>query len=1673
MKKIILTIAIIFFALITLKSQTETPPALGDGTADNPYQISTLENLYWMRQNTAQWGSGFHYIQTNDIDASETQSWGNNGWNPIGNNTTPWEGIYNGQGYTISGLLIRRTNQDYMGFFGVVENSTIKNLGLTNVNINGRQYTGGLSGRNISSTIDSCFTTGSVTGTSYVGGLSGANFATNIRFSYSNCNITGEQHVGGLLGSTSQSQVRNSFSTGNVRGNSNVGGFVGWNAASNDTRLCYSHGRVTRITGTHSAIGSFAGYNTSGIIYSYSTGRVLYANATNPTDKGFVGTNSSGTYDRNFFDSNLSGQSTGTGATARTTAQMMLPGNYTGWNFITTWTMVEGEYPILLGHDIEALEPMGAGTLEEPYLMETLENIFWLSQNPGTWDKHFLQTQHIDATPTLQWLDGRGLKPIGNSVTRFSGSYIGQGFTIDGLYINRPSTSSVGFFGEINGGVIRDLGITNANISGHTQVGALVGSHGMTAGNNTLIEFCYTTGQVYGNNWVGGMAGYVRNAQLANNYSFCDVIRLSESNTSLGAFVGYNQTVILTNNYSIGNIFFNNAAHPTDKGFIGSEQNENTYTGNYFDSEHSNQSTSLGATARTTLQMKEPATFTGWDFGTWLIEPDVNKGYPYLLPYRAQLETLPVTNITSNEAQSGGKIINDHGLEVTQKGMVWNTSTNPTIENNSGITLEEGEGDEFTSIMTGLEPGTAYFVRPYAITERGVAYGEQLSFTTTPEGSGTEEDPFRIATLKQLKWLADNDLHWDKHFIQVADIDAADTQNWNEGAGWQTIGYYIAWNNLKPFTGRYNGQNHKISNLHINQPALDYKGLFGYALDAHIKNLVLEDLRITARDYLGSLVGLANGCEIENIVVISTIVNGRTALGGLIGSNSNSTSIRSSQTSGSINGSGNSVGGVTGLSNFSTIESCHSTCAVTGISNVGGLVGRNFSNSLIINSSSTSGLITGNSKIGGLVGSNESSSIENSFRTGDIISSVSSNNTEMGGLVGANTNNSTIRDSWASDGKLHRTGGHANHYSISQGGGLAGFNHNSTIINCYSTFQVDHTNTSAGGLVGHNDNGLIVRSYAKGSVRGTANLGGLVGLNNNSSVITDCYSRGSIIIKEAFAYSQFSQGGLVGSNSSAAIYNSYATGSINYEQWGMTSSASKGLVGSDNQGIYNGNYFRLSSNQTSSVGASGLTSDQMKTMESFEGWDFEGIWGFEVNINDDFPVIDAQTIPVVITTGISDISQFEATTTATVTLENLSSVKARGFVWSDLPNPTIETNVGLSTEGDGTGSFISFLENLLPGTTYYIKAWAENSTGVTYGTQLIFTTEAGEPQLSTKDITQITQTTAQSGGIIISDGGADVTERGIVWSTSENPSIETHEGITTDGEGQGEFESQITGMNPGTMYFVRAYAINVIDTAYGEQKSLITLPQTATFTLSLSASPAEGGTVSLEPEQQEGPYQEGVLINIVATANAGYEFVEWTQNGESISTDQAIEFEMPASDTELVAVFSEITSVVYYNLELLADPDEHGSVALGHDQPEGPFTMGENVTVVAIPGVNSVFMNWVVNNQVVSMEPSFEFTMPGHDVILTAIFSPKVNTGPELLQTLTLYPNPFNDYIYFSGGTEIRKITITNMAGQKVWEGSDLENGFMNTGSLLSGIYLVSVEYKNEVKKVYRMVKNK
>ncbi len=151
----------------------------------------------------------------------------------------------------------------------------------------------------------------------------------------------------------------------------------------------------------------------------------------------------------------------------------------------------------------------------------------------------------------------------------------------------------------------------------------------------------------------------------------------------------------------------------------------------------------------------------------------------------------------------------------------------------------------------------------------------------------------------------------------------------------------------------------------------------------------------------------------------------------------------------------------------------------------------------------------------------------------------------------------------------------------------------------------------------------------------------------------------------------------------------------------------------------------------------------------------------------------------------------------------------------------------MTTDGNGIGTFTSDLVNLTANTTYYVRAYANNSAGTGYGNEISFTTEEEEAELTpptviTSEVIDITETTAVSGGNVTDDGGATVTARGICWSTSQNPTIDDNDGMTTDGNGTGTFTSDLVNLTANTTYYVRAYATNEKGTSYGDEMSFTT-----------------------------------------------------------------------------------------------------------------------------------------------------------------------------------------------------------------------------------------------------------
>ena len=229
---------------------------------------------------------------------------------------------------------------------------------------------------------------------------------------------------------------------------------------------------------------------------------------------------------------------------------------------------------------------------------------------------------------------------------------------------------------------------------------------------------------------------------------------------------------------------------------------------------------------------------------------------------------------------------------------------------------------------------------------------------------------------------------------------------------------------------------------------------------------------------------------------------------------------------------------------------------------------------------------------------------------------------------------------------------------------------------------------------------------------------------------------------------------------------------------------------------------------------SGLTPNTKYFVRAYATNSAGTAYGNEISFNTN-PIV----VPSLTTTTVTGITFSTAVSGGNISDDGGAPVTARGVCWSTSVNPT--TLNSKTSDATGPGSFASSLSGLLPGTTYHVRSYAINSAGTAYGNDLTFTTSAVLPAVTTTAASSITFTSAVAGGNVTSTGGSPVTSRGVCWSTSRNPTISGSH--TTNGTGAGSFTSNITGLTPSTLYYVRAYAVNSIGITYGneDRKSVV------------------------------------------------------------------------------------------------------------------------------------------------------------------------------------------------------------------------------------------------------------
>ena len=274
----------------TLSFKTVPPEGItGEGTSNNPYLIYTQAHLNKLRED-AYLQTGKYFKQMDNIVMI-----GN--WTPIGSNSNPFNGFYDGNNLKITGLTIQ-TNNNYVGLFSSIgsdNKSKIENLKLENVNINGAEHVGALAGYVNNADITNVHVIGEeinvIGNSSYIGGLAGDCKAVNI----ASCSVDSPNGlvnggnsglmVGGLIGShVAGGNIYESYVSIKIQGNSNIGGLVG-RLDSCDIENSYSDSTLIVVGNNPTSIGGLVGemteissFNKCYAKVAYGSGSVSYGN---------------------------------------------------------------------------------------------------------------------------------------------------------------------------------------------------------------------------------------------------------------------------------------------------------------------------------------------------------------------------------------------------------------------------------------------------------------------------------------------------------------------------------------------------------------------------------------------------------------------------------------------------------------------------------------------------------------------------------------------------------------------------------------------------------------------------------------------------------------------------------------------------------------------------------------------------------------------------------------------------------------------------------------------------------------------------------------------------------------------------------------------------------------------------------------------------------------------------------------------------------------------------------------------------------------------------------------------------------------------------------------------------------------------------------------------------
>ena len=1097
----------------------------GDGSAASPFEIANGEQLaYFEKQVNGGKNYSYKYIKlTANIDL------GGREWKPIGFDGQ-FEGSFDGDGHTVSNFIINKSGYSKVGLFGEAL-GTIKNLGVENAEVTGDDYVGGICGCN-GGTIANCYVEATVRGNNYIGGICGINYGT-VTNCYNAGAVGGTRLVGGICGSSSDT-ITNCYNSATVSGTEYVGGVCGENSLTSESvEKSYNTGKVS---GTN-YVGGVCGGNSSTVTNCYYNKDIC-------TVGGISGSDADGS------------------ATGLTTDELCgeLPNGFANYVWIkgSIDPVTDSKNPKLrtFTYTFPSLKGVGEAYIisekqynfsingnedwQEYTLISTAEEFKAFIKDSSAWGKNYILGADID-------LGGAEITPIGEFKPNyiFTGKFSGNGHTVSNFKINKPDNDQIGLFGYSEG-LIMELGVENAEVTGSEDVGSICGYNAGT------ITDCHNAATVNGNSYIGGICGRnegtitdCHNAATVNGYS--DVGGISGRNVKINGSIG-----IIINCYNSGSVKGNDS-------FIGGVCGEN-YNGtieNSYNTGAVSGKNQVGGVCGVSTGIITNSYNTGTVNGTNGVG-GVCGGTT-----RNEIDSPSITNCYNTGAVSGEESIggvcgscNENIIKncyntgaVTGSGLIIGgicgySSDGSTISSCYNTGAVSGNSWGFGGVC-GERESSAVITNCYynkdICTVGGIddsdVDGSATGLTTDelcnglPEGFessvwvggdhkfayNSDNERMRSAeysfpcfrsvgkayTVRKKLYnfisYTDDSSDWQEYtLISTADEFKAigeDSSNWSKnyvlGADIDLGGAEITpiGNSTTKFTGKFSGDGHIVSNFKINKPRSQYVGLFG-SIDNLITDLSIENAAVEGYYYVGGICGKNYGA-IQNCSSAAS-VKGCSYVSGVCGYNEESKRIINCYNTGTVSGT-EYVGGVCGENKSGTVSNCYNTGAVSGTDYIAGVCGYN--DGTIIKCYNTGDISAENGAncIGGVCGSNKNGTITDCYNSG---SADGKNAIGVGGVCGENKGGTVSN--------CYNTG------AVSEGnlvGGICGDNSRgsdgiSTVKNSYNTGSVNG-NEGVGGVCGLSDGSIITNCYNIGEVSGNSNVGGICG--NNNGTVTNCY----------------------------------------------------------------------------------------------------------------------------------------------------------------------------------------------------------------------------------------------------------------------------------------------------------------------------------------------------------------------------------------------------------------------------------------------------------------------------------------------------------------------------------------------------------------------------------------